>query len=112
MSLPALLLALLYVVSLVTGRAHPIGVLALTGAAVVAFAVHQTRKRWALPGWFVDRKGRGPVLVLSGDELGDHLLKARDARPLSEEQVKRVTHQVEQRCRDVAPIYRPVDEVG
>lgn len=234
MFLPTLVMALLYVVSLVSGRPHPIAVLALTGAAVVVFAAYQTRKllvrarqleqwglgldaemaagqeldqlmrqgavvfhdvaaerfnidhvviarqgvfavetkgyrkpirdggredakvrydgkslafpdwaasrplaqaerqaRWladwlshataerievlpvlALPGWFVDRKGRGPVLVLSGDELKDHLLKARDARPLSEEQVRRVAHQVEQRCRDVAPFYRPVDEAG
>lgn len=64
----------------------------------------------ALPGWFVDRKGRGPVLVLSGGEIRDHLLKARDARPLSAEQMRRVVHQVEHRCRDVKPHYRPVDE--
>lgn len=63
----------------------------------------------ALPGWYVDRKGRGPVLVLNGVELRDHLLKARAARPLTEEQVKRIAHQVEQRCRDVKPIYREMD---
>lgn len=64
----------------------------------------------ALPGWFVDRKGRGPVLVLSGGELRGHLLKARDARPLNAEQMVRVVHQVEQRCRDVKPSYRPEPE--
>lgn len=64
----------------------------------------------ALPGWYIDRKGRGPVMVLSGGQIGSHLLKARDARPLSAEQMRRVAHQVEQRCRDVKPYYRPLDE--
>jgi hypothetical protein len=66
----------------------------------------------ALPGWFVDRKGRGPVLVLSGSELRAHLLKAREARPLSAEHLERVVHQVEQRCRDVKPSYRPESGEG
>lgn len=66
----------------------------------------------ALPGWFVDRKGRGPVMVLSGLELRVHLLKARVAKPLSAEQMERVVHQVEQRCRDVKPSYRPAEEEG
>ena len=64
----------------------------------------------ALPGWYVDRKGRGPVAVLSGPDLQRHLLKARDARALSAEQVQRVAHQVERRCRDVEPGYRAEDE--
>lgn len=63
----------------------------------------------ALPGWFVDRRGRGSVLVLSGAELQDHLLKARDAKPLLPEQMQRIVHQLEQRCRDVQPFYRPVE---
>jgi len=62
-----------------------------------------------LPGWYVDRKGRGPVLVLSGAELQEHLLRARDAHPLRPEQMQRVVHQVEQRCRDVKPFYRPIE---
>lgn len=65
----------------------------------------------ALPGWYVERKGRGPVMVLSGAELKDHLLKARAAKPLNAEQVRRVVHQVEQRCRDVQPFYRPIEEI-
>lgn len=64
----------------------------------------------ALPGWFVEHKGRGPVFVLSGAQLKDHLLKVRDAKPLSAEQVQRVTRQVEQRCRDVNPYYRPIED--
>lgn len=63
----------------------------------------------ALPGWFVERQGRGAVAVFGRTELERHLLKTRDARPLSAEQMQRVVHQVEQRCRDVKPAYRPVD---
>jgi hypothetical protein len=64
----------------------------------------------ALPGWFVDRKGRGPVLVFSGKELRSHLLKARTGTPLSEEEMQRVVHQVERQCRSVGPTYRPDDD--
>lgn len=64
----------------------------------------------ALPGWFVERKGRGAVIVLSGPDLQKHLLKARDAQPLSTEQMARIAHQLEQRCRNVKPAYRPDSE--
>jgi hypothetical protein len=63
----------------------------------------------ALPGWYVDRKGRGDVLVFSGKELCGNLLKARTAYPLATEQMRRVIHQVEQRCRDVEPEFRPLE---
>ena len=63
----------------------------------------------ALPGWFVERTGRGRVRVFSGRELGS-LLNARGARPLSAEEIKRVVHQVEQRCRTVSPVYAPDPE--
>jgi hypothetical protein len=69
-----------------------------TGDAVSALPVV------ALPGWFVDRKGRGPVRVYNGRELGQ-LLDAVGTSPLSAEAMQRVVHQVEQRCRDVAPKY-------
>lgn len=59
----------------------------------------------ALPGWFVERKGRGEVLVYSGRELGQHLLGAVKASPISAETLQRVIHQVEQRCRTVEPTY-------
>ena len=64
----------------------------------------------ALPGWFVERKGRGAVMVLSGPDLQKYLLKARNAHPLSAEQMARLVHQVEQRCRNVKPTYRPDSE--
>jgi hypothetical protein len=58
----------------------------------------------ALPGWFVDRQGRGSVRVFNGRELSG-LLKRRGPQPLSDQELQRVVHQVEQRCRTVAPTY-------
>jgi hypothetical protein len=72
-----------------------------TGAPVVATPV------LAMPGWYVERKGSGDVLVFSGKELQKHLLKARGAQPLAEDQLQRVIHQLERQCRNVAPTYRP-----
>ncbi len=63
----------------------------------------------AMPGWFVERTGRGSVRVFSGRELAG-LLKARGAQPLSPEDVRRVAHQLEQRCRTVAPQFAPVEQ--
>lgn len=59
----------------------------------------------ALPGWYVERKGRGDVWIFSGKEL-PKLLSQRSAQPLSEQDVQRVVHQVEQRCRNVKPNFR------
>lgn len=59
----------------------------------------------ALPGWFVKRAGRGPVRVLSGRELG-RLLGERGVQAISEQDVQRLAHQVEQRCRTVVPTDR------
>jgi hypothetical protein len=58
----------------------------------------------ALPGWFVERSGRGEVRVYSGRELVG-LLRSRGSQPLTAEDVQRIAHQVEQRCRTVAPTY-------
>lgn len=58
----------------------------------------------ALPGWFVDRTGRGDVRVFNGKELAG-LLRCRGTQPLSEQEVQRIAHQIEQRCRTVAPRY-------
>jgi hypothetical protein len=69
-----------------------------TGEAITASPVV------ALPGWFVERKRLGSVRVYSGRELA-RLLVAAEATPLSPDTVQRVAHQVEQRCRDVAPTF-------
>jgi hypothetical protein len=70
-----------------------------TGAATSVLPV------LALPGWYVDRRGRGNVRVYSGGELRQ-LLQAVGTVSLDEQAVRRVVHQVEQRCRDVVPQYR------
>ena len=61
-----------------------------------------------LPGWFVKRTGRGKVWLFSGKELGQ-LLKQRGGEVVSEQLAAQVAHQVEQRCRNVAPSYREAD---
>ncbi|MBT2305126.1 NERD domain-containing protein [Variovorax paradoxus] len=58
----------------------------------------------ALPGWFVELSGRGNVSVYSGRQL-PQLLRSRGAQPLSDQDVQRIAHQVQQRCRTVAPKY-------
>lgn len=58
----------------------------------------------ALPGWFVERTGRGDVRVFNGKELSG-LLNAQGRKGLSQQEVQQVVHQVEQRCRTVAPRY-------
>jgi Nuclease-related domain len=69
-----------------------------TGTSVSALPV------LALPGWFVDRTGRGAVRVFNGKELTS-LLNSRGSQGLSLQQVQQVAHQMEQRCRTVAPRY-------
>ncbi|MDP2056521.1 MAG: hypothetical protein Q8K35_02020 [Thiobacillus sp.] len=65
----------------------------------------------ALPGWFVDRKGRGDALVISGREAPS-ILKAKH-EPLSDSLIKRIEHQLEQRCRDVEPsLYKKRDNIA
>lgn len=55
----------------------------------------------ALPGWYVERKSRGDVLLISGREASA-ILKAKHVA-LSDSLAKRIEHQLEQRCRDVEP---------
>lgn len=57
----------------------------------------------ALPGWFIDATGRSDVRVLNPKNFR-YLLESRGT-PLSPVLVDRVSYQVEQRCRDVAPAY-------
>ena len=59
----------------------------------------------ALPGWFVKQSGRSAVRVYSGRALSG-LLSAGSGELLSPQDVQRITHQVEQRCRTVVPTYR------
>ncbi len=52
----------------------------------------------SLPGWFVERGGRGEVIVVSGKNVRS-LVKG-PAR-IDALQIRRISHQLEQRCRDV-----------
>jgi hypothetical protein len=64
----------------------------------------------ALPGWYVDRKGRGDALVISGREASSILKAKQEALP--ESMIKRIEHQLEQRCRDVEPsMYKKRDRI-
>lgn len=60
----------------------------------------------ALPGWFVERRGDGEVLVFSGKQLGHELLR-QPGRRLSNSLVDRIAHQLDQRCRTVEPTFGP-----
>jgi len=48
---PAILLAFLYLTTIVTGRAQAVWVLAVVGVAVAAFTVYQTRKLLLRANW-------------------------------------------------------------
>ena len=48
------------------------------------------------------------VLRDDGMSYGDYVEQL--TTPLTEEQVKSVSHQLQQRCRDVKPFYGPMDE--
>ena len=65
----------------------------------------------ALPGWFVERKGRGDVRVYSGRELAE-MLRARGARPVADHDLERIVHRVDERCRTVAPRYADTAKSG
>lgn len=53
-----------------------------------------------LPGWYVRRTGSG-VPVLASGEIASYFTGAR--RALDAKLVQRIAHQLDQRCRDVAP---------
>ncbi len=60
-----------------------------------------TRPVLALPGWFVERKSKD-FLIYNGKNP-QYLMKITDGTSLSPEMIKRVAHQIDQRCRNVAP---------
>ena len=63
----------------------------------------------ALPGWFVEDATAGRKKVFSGRQLGS-LLSASAGASLPSQDVTRVAHQIEQRCRTVAPRYVIADK--
>ncbi len=55
----------------------------------------------ALPGWFVERKGRSDVRAVSGREICSAFPSANLAPVLHANQIKQIAFLLEQRCRDV-----------
>ena len=60
----------------------------------------------SLPGWMVERKGRGDVSVLSHKEIPG-LLKARTDFQMNDSLRTRIIHQLDQKVRDVS--FQPED---
>jgi hypothetical protein len=56
----------------------------------------------AIPGWFINRKSPEGVPVLNPKEVRSSLNARRDT-VLSAGMIKRICHQLEQKCRDVDP---------
>ncbi|RYH61899.1 MAG: NERD domain-containing protein, partial [Alcaligenaceae bacterium] len=67
-----------------------------TGSAMHALPI------LALPGWYVEQSGVGAVRVFSGPQLNT-LLQSLGAKRLSNEDLQRAVHQVQQRCQTVIP---------
>ena len=53
-----------------------------------------------LPGWWIDREGKGQVAVLNHREFRQCIVKKGPAQ-LSEKQMRQIAYQIEQRCRNV-----------
>jgi len=53
-----------------------------------------------IPGWFIERKSPDGVAVLNPKQVKAYLERKREA-VLSESMIKRICHQLEQKCRDL-----------
>ncbi|MCD6706357.1 MAG: NERD domain-containing protein [Thiobacillus sp.] len=72
----------------------------------------EVRGGLALPGWFVDRTGRAEVAVFNPKST-QFLLKGWLREPMPETLIKRIAHQLDQRCRDVEPaLYGKNNRIG
>ncbi len=61
-----------------------------------------------LPGWYIERTKPPGIAVLNGVNCRAFFTKARGSA-MSEQLVAQVVHQLDARCRDIAPVaYRPV----
>jgi hypothetical protein len=59
-----------------------------------------------LPGWFIERTKPSTVFIINPKNLEKVLAPANPREPLSEETIRRIVHQLDQRCRDVVPGFR------
>ena len=53
-----------------------------------------------IPGWYVERKSPNGVAVLNPKQVKAYL-DAKREEVLSDSMIKRICHQLEQKCRDV-----------
>lgn len=66
------------------------------------------RPALALPGWYVEQKAKSDVILYSG-KSPQGWARAQGRGVLTENQIQRIKHQLEHRCRDVEPAaYRKV----
>lgn len=56
----------------------------------------------AIPGWFVDRRGKSDVLAYNG-KFPETVFPKYRGKSLADPMIKRVCHQLEAKCRDIAP---------
>lgn len=56
-----------------------------------------------LPGWFIKRTSKPGVPVLASKDLENYFKNCRVERELPAQVIERVRHQLDQRCRNVAP---------
>jgi hypothetical protein len=61
----------------------------------------QVKAILTFPGWYIIRRSKCDVCVVNPKEIRQIVL-AKDAPQLSPQQIQRIAHQVEQKCRDVA----------
>lgn len=72
----------------------------------VSSAIGEDVQVWpalALPGWYIERKGKSDVLLYNGKNPNS-LVRVQGKGVLTDNQIKRINHQFEQRCRDVEPV--------
>lgn len=55
-----------------------------------------------IPGWLIQRQARGAVNVLNEKEVRSSM--PRPVQPLAADLVKRITHQLAEKCRLIAPV--------
>ncbi|HYM01004.1 MAG TPA: NERD domain-containing protein, partial [Blastocatellia bacterium] len=53
-----------------------------------------------LPGWYITPRGKSDVTIVNPKEIRQVIL-SNDPPRLSPEQIQRIAHQLEQKCRDV-----------
>jgi Nuclease-related domain len=56
-----------------------------------------------LPGWFIRKTEPTGMLVLNATQIQSYFPKAAGSTHLSDQLVRRIVHQLDQRCRNVAP---------